>query len=276
GDPDPVAIAWHGAQRTGPLLVRDGWFESPAPQPEASKRAALRLITPAGGGDRTCLLMAAWNDHTYATRTRLARALAARGIGSVVLHQPFYGPRRPDPAHGQPIRTVSDFMVMGRAALDEGRSLLRTLGDEGHRVGVSGYSMGGNMAALIAATVPFPVATAPLAASHSPAPVYLDGVLRHGIAWEALGGEEAAAGRLRRIMLTASVLRLPPPPHAAAAVIVAARSDGYVPREASDDLHRHWPGSVLRRVPGGHATLLWFHTETLATAVADAFLRTFG
>lgn len=276
GEPAPVAIAWHPEQHMGSLDVRDGWFDSTAPQPAASRRATVRLITPDSGTNRVCLLMAAWNDHTYATRTRLARILAARGIGSLLLHQPFYGPRRPDPAHGQSIRTVSDFMVMGRAALDEGRSLLRTMADEGRQVGVSGYSMGGNIAALIAATVSLPVATAPLAASHSPAPVYLDGVLRHGIAWDALGGEDAAADRLRRIMLTASALRVPPPPHAAGAVIVAARSDGYVPSEASDDLHRHWPGSVLRRVRGGHATLLWFHTETLATAVADAFTRTLG
>jgi pimeloyl-ACP methyl ester carboxylesterase len=166
-------------------------------------------------------------------------------------------------------------MAMGRAALAEGRALLATIAAEGREPGVSGYSMGGTMAALIAATIPFPVAIAPLAAAHSPAPVYLDGVLRHGIAWDALG-DGGAPQRLRDIMLTASVLRLAPSPHVGRAVIVAARRDGYVPPAATQELHRHWLGSELRLAPGGHATLLWYRTRMLAAAIADSFARTFG
>lgn len=274
--PPPLDVRWLQPRRAGDLTIRDGWFDSAAPLPDGARRGAVRRISPPVATERVCLLMAAWNDHTYTTRTRLARSLATRGIGSVLLHQPYYGPRRPDDRPGSPIRTVSDFMMMGRAALDEGRGLLATIAAGGEMPGVSGYSMGGNLAAIISATMPFPVATAPLAASHSPAPVYLDGVLRHGIAWDALGGEASAAPDLRRILLTASALRLPPPAHVAAAVLVAARNDGYVPPSATEDLHRHWPGSELRWERGGHATLLWLRGDVLAAAIADAFDRTFG
>jgi hypothetical protein len=215
--------------------------------------------------------MAAWNDHGYRTRTDLALRLAAAGIASVILENPYYGERRPDGA-AQPISTVADFAVMGRAAFEEGRSVLTHLRTEGV-VGVSGYSMGGNIAALVGAAMSFPVAIAPLAPSHSPGPVYLDGVLRHGIDWTALGGEQTAAGRLREALTAASVLAIPAESHTAKAVLVAARSDGYVPRRATIDLHRHWPGSELRWVRGGHATVLWWRKGALVDAITGSFDR---
>lgn len=274
--PAAIDIEWGDPLRHDGVAFVDGAFTSPATWlVGASRTARVRLVEPAGGSERVCLLMAAWNDHTYATRQRLAGDLAERQIACLLLQQPFYGLRRPDPDVHQPIRTVADFAAMGSAALEEGRALLAWLRDEGRSPGVSGYSMGGNMAALIAATVPFRIATAPLAASHSPSPVYLDGVLRAGIDWEALGGETASEDRLRRVMLQASVLRIEPPPHTRHAIIVAARRDAYVPRRAVIDLHDHWPGSELRWLPGGHATVLWFRRSALADAVADAFARTF-
>jgi len=191
-----------------------------------------------------------------------------------VLENPYYGLRRPH--EGQPIRTVADFARMGTGAVTEGRALLATIQQEGATPGVSGYSMGGNVAALISATMPFPVATAPLAAAHSPAPVYLDGVLRGGIDWEALGGELDAAPKLRSFMLRASVCTVDPVDHTRHAVIVAAESDGYVPRHSTEILHRHWPGSEIRWLPGGHATLSWFGKSALADAIVDAFERVSG
>lgn len=275
GEPDPIDVEWTDGRRDDAVITYDGSFASPASAlPEPARLARVRLIEPIAGTDRVCLLMAAWNDHTFETRERLAAELADRGIGSLLLSQPFYGPRRPDPETHQPIRTVADFAAMGSAALAEGRALLAWLRGEEKLAGVSGYSMGGNMAALVSATMPFPVATAPLAASHSPAPVYLDGVLRSGIAWEALGGEDQAE-RLREFLLRASVLRIEPHPHTAASVIVAARDDAYIPRSAVVDLHDHWPGSELRWLPGGHATMLWWRKRALADAVADAFNRAF-
>jgi hypothetical protein len=132
--------------------------------------------------------------------------------------------------------------------------------------------MGANITAIVSATLDFPVATAALAASHSPGPVFLDGVLRHGIAWDALGGK-GEEPRLRAILNSASVLRVPPAPHTAHAVVVGAKSDGYIPRTATTDLADHWPGSDLRIHPGGHATLIWYHKRLLVDAIEDSFDR---
>ena len=272
-DPEPAEITWEAPRTAGPLRMRVGRFPSPiAGLPEASQIATVTRVEPRSGVERLVVLMAAWNEHDPKARMALAQRLAEAGIGSLILENPYYGTRRPG-GHDQPIRTVADFTRMGIGALSEGRALLAAARTEGVSVGVSGYSMGGNLAALISATTPFPAATAPLAPSHSPAPVYLDGVLRGGIDWEALGGEATAAPRLRTLLLKASVLRVPPPAHTRHAVLVAARGDGYVPREATQALHRHWPGSELRWRGGGHATLLWMRKGDLVAAIRDSFHR---
>lgn len=271
--PRPVDIAWEPPQAERGTVIRIGRFPSPvAALPEASRTAIVTRVEPGRGARRLVVLMAAWNEHDPRARMALARRLASIGIGSLILENPYYGVRRPGD-HDQPIRTVSDFALMGTGAMTEGRALLATARSEADTVGVAGYSMGGNLAALISATVPFPVATAPLAPSHSPAPVYLDGVLRGGIDWTALGGEATADPRLRSILLKASVLRVAPAPHTRHAVLVAARGDAYVPREATEALHRHWPGSELRWNGGGHATLLWRRKSDLVAAIRDTFQR---
>ncbi|GMQ85209.1 MAG: hypothetical protein BMS9Abin07_0774 [Acidimicrobiia bacterium] len=271
--PHPVSIEWVHEWSDNGLATSVGLFESPLADslPPRSRFAAVTRVAPGRPTRRTVVLMAAWNEHDSKARFDIARRLAEHGITSLVVENPYYGVRRP--RDGQPIRTVADFATMGSAAIAEGRALLATIHHNGETAGISGYSMGGNVAALISATMPFPVASAPLAAAHSPAPVYLDGALRGGIDWEALGGEASAAPALRRMMLEASVRAVPAAEHTRHAVIVAATADGYVPRESTEMLHRHWPGSELRWVAGGHATLLWFRKQLLADAIVDAFDR---
>lgn len=274
GDPAPIAIEWVSDTASGGIRISVGIFESPvAMLPDHARHGAVTRILPVDGTDRMVVLMAAWNEHDSRARFGIARRLAKRGIGSLVLENPYYGIRRPTDHDGQPIRTVADFFRMGIGAVTEGRGLLATVREESLIPGVAGYSMGGNIAALVSSTMSFPVATAPLAASYSPAPVYLDGALRGGIDWAALGGESSAEPRLREALLRASVLDRPPPDHARHAVLVSARSDGYVPPEATRALHAFWPGSELRWVGGGHATLLWMHKSALAAAIEDSFLR---
>ena len=271
--PAAIDIEWLNPVVDEGLTVRDGVFESPGRLlPADAKTAHVRQVIPREPTNRMCVLMAAWNDHGYSTRTKLAARLAERGIASAILENPFYGHRRPQPEADQPIRTVGDFAVMGRSAVTEGRALLAQFAAD-YQVGVSGYSMGGNVSALVGALMDFPVAIAALAASHSPGPVYLGGVLVNGIDWEALGGQETAEPRLREILTGASVLGVEPKPHTAHAIIVGARSDGYVPLQATIDLHEHWPGSELRRIRGGHATLIWFRKDVLVDAIVDSFDR---
>ncbi len=276
-EPDPISIDWVSEVTEDEMQISVGIFESPAAvMPDHARHGAVTLIAPRSGTDRVVVMMAAWNEHDSRARFGIARRLAQRGIGTLVLENPYYGVRRPDDHDGQPIRTVDDFFRMGIGALTEGRGLLATVRSWGKVPGVAGYSMGGNLAALVSSTMPFPVATAPLAASYSPSPVYLDGVLRSGIDWAPLGGENAAEAHLRETLLSASVLDRPPPDHARHAVLVSARSDGYVPPAATEALHDHWPGSELRWIGGGHATLLWFHKRALADAIEDSFDRLLG
>ena len=274
GEPQPIRIEWVSEIADDGLVTSVGIFESPADVlPDHARHGAVTRVLPEGGAERIVVLMAAWNEHDSRARFAIAGRLARKGIGSLVLENPYYGIRRRGDLDGQPIRTVSDFFRMGIGAVEEGRALLATVRASGQLPGVAGYSMGGNISALVSSTMPFPVATAPLAASYSPSPVYLDGALRGGIAWEALGGEAAAEPRLREALLTASVLDRPPPDHARHAVLVSARSDGYVPPATTEMLHAHWPGSELRWVGGGHASLLWFHKGALASAIVDSFDR---
>lgn len=270
---DPLPVTWLSEKGDEHTIVRHGTFTSPLELlPRRARTGSVISITPRSQSSRSVVLMPAWNEHEPRVRVAIARILARRGIESIILESAYFGSRHPDPHSGHSIRTVSDFMVMGASACIEARGLLATLRDLGRTAGVAGYSMGGNTAALVSATVPFPVASAPLAASHSPAPVFLDGVLRHGIAWDALGGPEQA-GRLRSVLGRVSVLHLDPPDHVRHAIIVGARSDAYIPATATRDLAEHWTGSTLRWEPGGHATLVWLRKERLATSIGEAFDR---
>ena len=140
-------------------------------------------------------------------------------------------------------------------------------------MGVSGYSMGGNIGAFVTASLPFPVAAAPLAAGASPAPAFLQGLLRGALDWEALGGEDAARDRLTEYLAAIDVTRFPAPPHTAAAVLLAATRDGYVPTAGPQAIHRHWQGSEMDWVNSGHAHLMRKRTNRLVGAIARSFDR---
>lgn len=275
--PQPLPIMWlstniepHG------LEIAHGTFMSPSERlPQRSRLGSVISVSPPAETNRVVVLMPAWNEHDPKVRVAMSGHLARKGIRSIILENPYYGTRRPTPEHGQPIRTVSDFMVMGAAAVNEARGILMWFYNEGWDIGVSGYSMGGNTAAIVAATMPVPVAAAPLAASHSPGPVFLDGALREGIAWGALGGR-SREGELRSTLGAISVLNVEPAPHTEHAVIVRASRDGYVPASAVEALAEHWPGSELRVVRGGHATAIWYRKDQLTDAIVDSFDRLLG
>jgi hypothetical protein len=177
-DPAPLDIAWARKEEHPGFRVRRGQFLSPVADllAEPARIVPVEWIEPAAGSDRVCILLPAWNDHGFDKRRRMAIALSARGVGSVSFDIPFYGARRVVALDHQAIRTVSDFALMGYGAVMEAIALAAHLRDD-LVVGLSGYSMGGNLSALASALVSFPVAVAPLAASHSPGPVYLDGIL---------------------------------------------------------------------------------------------------
>lgn len=260
-----------------PIGRRNGWLvtdwrftSSYDLLPDASATAYLRTIEPPGA-ERVVLLMAAFNDHGYETRQSIGRHLLRRGMAVAVLENPYYGLRRPQ--QGQPMRTAADLLSMGVGAVWDGIEVATWLGSRRPwTVGVAGYSMGANTAALVSAVSPGPIACAALAASHSPGPVFTVGALGGAVDWDALGGDPARS-ELSAIFGEASVLRFAPAPHTGTAVILGIRNDGYVPTDATRALADHWPGAELWWADGGHASVLWNHKRQLAGLIERSFDR---
>lgn len=269
---DPVI---RPARRSGAMVIRDLSFESPFELlPDGVRTVRARWVTTHPEPERVVILHAPWNDETYATRMRFARDLLSRGIASVLPQHPFYGDRSRADRVGGPVPFVSDFCLMGRGAVLEGRALAQYLDAAGHRVGVAGFSMGGNIAGFVGTLVDFPVAIAPLAASYAAGPPFMSGLLRNTVAWGALGGDSPeTAARLSSVVHAGSILDHPPAPHTRWAVIVAGTRDGFVPSAAVQAIHRHWPGSKLEWVGAGHASLLLRKRSRLIDGIVESFDR---
>ncbi len=271
----PISLMQRPARRSGNMIVRDLSFESPLERlPERVRRVRARWVTQWPEPQRVVLLHPGWNDESHMTRTKLARILLDHDIASIMPEHPFDGGRRRDPGQGTPVEYVSDFCLMSQAAVLEGLALARHFYDRGCQVGVAGYSMGGNTAGFIASTMDVPVAPTPIATSYSPGPVFFDGVLRHTIGWDALGGEtEANVAKLSTILNAASILNFPAPDHTKVAVIVAATKDGFIPNATTLALHRHWPGSRMDWVNAGHRSLVWRDRDRMAAAIIETLDR---
>jgi len=271
----PIEVVARPTRRSGDTVTRDLEFTSPFEMlPDRVRTVRARWVTTDPEPERVVILHAPWNDETYASRMRLARDLLGRGIATILPQHPFYGDRRPGGGGGCPARFVSDFCLMGRGGVLEGRSLAHHLHEAGYRVGVSGFSMGGNIAGFVGTLVDFPVAIAPLAASYAAGPPFMDGVLRNTLAWDALGGQTPeTAARLSRVVHAGSILNHPPAAHTRWAVLVAGTRDGFVPSGAVQAIHRHWPGSKLEWVNAGHASLLLQRRHRLVAGIVEAFDR---
>ncbi len=265
----------------GGILV-EGTFPSPERcLPECARTARFRLLLPEGRPAGVAVHLAASGDQGFGIRLRFARPLLARGIGALVLENPFYGARRPPDQHRHAMRSVSDLHLLGRATFLEARGLLRWL-SEGLRVrrlGVTGYSMGGQLAAMVGASWPEPLAVVPVAPTCSPDSVLREGVLRHVAHWRALAGaggdEEAARAELIGHLARFAVTALPPPCWPRAAIVVGTEADGVVPPAEMDKIARHW-GAELRWLPAGHVTAVVLHLDAMRQAIADAFDRLAG
>ena len=271
-----VEVRVRPARRLGRVVVRHLEFRSPYEMlPEAIRTVHGRWFTTSPEPERVVILHASWNDEDYRTRTRLARDLLEGGVATIIPQHPFYGDRRRSRHLASPIPLVSDFCLMGRGGVLEGRALAAHLNREGYSVGVSGYSMGGNIAGFVGTLVDFPVAMSAIAASYSAGPPFMSGLLRHTIAWEALGGETpAVVERISRVLHAGSLLDHRPPPHAAHAVLLAGTRDGFVPTSATQAIHRHWQGSRLHWVNAGHASLLFTKRDLMASVIIESFDRT--
>jgi len=281
--PELHEVALSSSRREGGVLVQEGRFPSPAavgPLPAASAEARFQLLLPVKAGPRppVCVFLASSGDHGFGLRRFLAGPLLARGLGALLLENPYYGSRRPPGQKGEALRTVADLLLMARATAVEAVALLGWLLARGHpKVGLSGYSMGGSMAAYAACFFPLPLAVVPVAVAHSAAPVFTQGVLSALPDWETLGrtcgGAEAARQRLAELLEGLSITQLAPLSQPRRAIIVAARQDGFVPSASTLRLLQHWRGAELRYLRGGHASGLLTGRSVIARAILDAFSR---
>jgi hypothetical protein len=281
--PELHEVTLSAVRREGRLLVQEGRFPSPAavgPLPAASAEARFQLLLPIEAGPRppVCLFLASSGDHGFGLRRFLARPLLSQGVGAMLLENPYYGSRRPPGQKDEALRTVADLLLMFRATAVEAVALLGWLLARGHpKVGVSGYSMGGSMAAYTACFFPLPMAVVPVAVAHSAAPVFTQGVLSALPDWEALGrtcgGAEAARQRLAELLEGLSITQAPPLSNPRRAILLAARQDGFVPAASTLRLLQHWRGAELRYLRGGHVHGLLTGRTLIARAILDAFSR---
>ena len=280
-EPDPIEIRWSGPSHPdGSHTVRSGAFESPVPEwvlPAESRLGHVQLLMPDGATTDTpvCLHLASTGEQGFAVRSFFAAPLLRRGIGALLLENPFYGLRRPAGQFRCSLRTVRDQFAMNYTTVVEARSLLAWLRRQGHgQIGVTGYSQGGVMSAFAAALTAFPVAAVPRGAATAAGPIFLEGGLSKSMNWPKLSQELGAEARsyFARCLEPVNVSRFPPPVDPTLAILVNARHDAFVPPEDAVALHRHWPGSELRWLEGGHVTAA-LHIGAQRRAVLDAFSR---
>jgi hypothetical protein len=275
----PIQVRLGEAQRAFGGIIREGTFASPETRlPECARTARIRMLLPRGEARGVAVHLAASADQGFGMRLRFAAPLLAHGIGAVVLENAYYGARRPAKQVAHAVRSVADLGLMGSATVQEGRALLRWLrsGLGFRNVGVTGFSMGGQMAAMVGATTDFPVAVVPIAASCSPDTVLRHGVLRHAALVSKLccegESEELAREGLLRLLARFSVTSLPAPVLPAAAIVVGTRDDGVVPPGDMQKIAEYW-GAELRWLPAGHVSAVLRHQGAMRQAILDAFTR---
>jgi hypothetical protein len=273
---DAPRIEWSATRSRGGVSFRDGTFTSPLASllPRESRTAHVRWLLAAPSSGALCLLLGATGDEGFGRRSRWAAPLVRRGIDALILENPLYGLRRPTGQRGVDLRTVAELLLLGRAAVEEGRALAKWTHDRGVRVAISGYSMGGQLAAMTGVLVPFPSAIVPAASPSSATAVFVDGLLSRATAWEELGDEESSTRTRLASMLDGTALHTMPRPVAPhAAIVLGARSDGYVQPHHVEALHRHWAGAELRWVRGGHVSGYVLGAVAIRRAVIDALAR---
>jgi hypothetical protein len=282
--PGTIEVRWEESEERDGVLLRHGSFESPfadLPLPAASRTAYFELVLPRKASPETpiCMHFAATGDEGFCRRrATFAFPLLKNGIGSLILENPYYGRRRPPGQHRKMLNRFTDLCTMGGAAVEEGRSLLQWLREEGYsRIGLCGISMGGSMAAQVAVLAEEPVAIIGCVTAHSASAVFTDGILKHYLAWEVLNRELDGDGRavdlMRELLGLTDIRQFPPPKRQEAAFLVAASRDAYIPPASAAMVHAHWPGSTIRWLRSGHVGAFLFHRRDFLTAILNAFDR---
>lgn len=275
-----LKVKWMTLPYTERGLVRmRGFFETPSrdlPLPAATRAAYFELILPQGSSPAIrppiCIYAASAGDQGLGHRRRFVVPLVHKGIGALLLANPYYGLRRPDDQHGFSLHTVADHLMMNLTTIEELRALTRWLHGSGfEHVGLAGYSMGGYVAAAAATTTyARPVALVAIATSASASPVFTRSPMANAVDWASLAGTLGPRGALGALLERFSLERLPAPADAALVTLLGARHDAVCSPEEVIALARHW-GITPRWLPGGHVSSLWRGRQASREAILDAF-----
>jgi hypothetical protein len=273
--PAPIRPRWSRMRSRDGMWLRDGRFESPVSLlPAAARRGRVLWAAPAGRAPKAYgIALAAWNDETFDFRLRLMAPLIRAGLAVLMPENPLYGSRRLSGRRSGSPHTVEEFLQLGFGTVSEARGLLAGLRNDGvQTMGVSGFSMGGHMAALTAASVPWPVGVVAIAPSCTPSSVFIDGLLSSGTRFDLLDGAQPGSGRpkLRELLDRFSVMGLPPPPDVRRALIVGTRRDGIVPPCQPQRIAEHWKAE-LQWIDTGHVGAVTRHRAALREAIRTTF-----
>lgn len=282
--PAPIRVRWLTLPEAGQGVTRaTGYFETPVrdfPIPAASRAAYFELILPEGSGPRVrppvCVYLAATADQGFGQRRRHVLPLVRRGLGALILENPYYGLRKPADQRFSSLGSVADQLLMNLATIEEARALLAWLREDGfEHLGVSGYSMGGFMSAYVAALMDEPTVCVPCAAGVSPASAFTHSTLRRLLRWDILerelGDDYSARDTLEALYESFSLARLPQPRDLDLAILVGASRDGIIAPHDVTALARLWQGVEVRWMRGGHISALAIDPQVIGNALLDAF-----
>ncbi|XP_024967756.1 protein ABHD18-like isoform X2 [Cynara cardunculus var. scolymus] len=283
--PRLIQPIWRTVWETKSACLKEGVFKTPCDEqlinalPPESHIARVAFLAPkfVPSHKMACVVhLAGTGDHSFERRLRLGGPLLKENIATMVLE------RRPLLQTGSKLLCVSDLLLLGRATIEEARSLLHWLDSEAGygKMGVCGLSMGGVHAAMVGSLHPTPIATFPFLSPHSAVVAFCEGVLKHATAWEALRQDLSAAmtldevrERMRQVLSLTDVTRFPIPKNPNAVILVAATDDGYIPKHSVLEVQRAWPGSEVRWVTGGHVSSFILHNNEFRRAIVDGLNR---
>lgn len=277
GPPQKIDVKW---SKPGER-VAEGFFRSPVaddvPLPPEARTAYFRLELPepipGEPAPPVCVYLAATGDQGYLARRMISGPLVRRGIGALVLENPYYGQRRPRTQKYVAPQRFVDQLMMNYATVQEGRALLAWLKDRGFdHVGVAGYSMGGFMSAYVAAATPFAVAAAPCAAGNSAGPTFTESPLSEVPAWDVLqdGLSMDAREKFLELVNNYTLSKWDPPVDPESAIILGLKKDLIIPPSEVEALHAHWPGSRLRWVNASHMSGVYGRVRAVREAIYDS------
>ncbi len=202
----------------------------------------------------TVVLLHGWNaEMGYRTLFPwLARRLNAAGLNALMFELPYHCQRKPRGREAYRNFISDDLLHVVHAAhqsIADARAVIAWLRAQGCRqVGAWGISLGGWLAGMLACVEPqlgFAVLMTPV--------VRMDRVIAELDFCKPIRRVLRGANvRLEPMNLVSYRLRLPPE----ATLIVASEHDLFAPLATIEELHRHWGGPQLWRVPHGHISAM--------------------